>query len=88
MPQPGPFPVSVEHPSSIHKDPSAATVLPERVWQECILGGPPGSSSQNQQCSSGSSGSSGQERQNSPHDSSGQWDFMDPLKRANCTCSK
>ncbi|KAI4455970.1 rag1-activating protein 1 [Holotrichia oblita] len=38
VPQPGPLPNSVEHPSSMQRPPTAATVLPERVWQECMLG--------------------------------------------------
>ncbi|KAK5641736.1 hypothetical protein RI129_010283 [Pyrocoelia pectoralis] len=53
-------------------------VLPERVWQECILGGPLNSQ---QQCGI-------PERHIPPHDGSGQWDFIDPTRRANCTCSK
>lgn len=40
VPQPGPFSVSVEHPSSMQREPTAANVLPERVWQECVVGGP------------------------------------------------
>ncbi|XP_056640705.1 mediator of RNA polymerase II transcription subunit 13-like isoform X1 [Diorhabda sublineata] len=37
--QPGPYTVSVEHFYSMSRDATAATVLPERTWQECILGG-------------------------------------------------
>ncbi|XP_044252330.1 mediator of RNA polymerase II transcription subunit 13-like isoform X1 [Tribolium madens] len=73
VPQPGPYSVSVEHPLSMSRDETAATVLPERVWQECIHGGPPG-------CT--------QPTSNPPHEFTGQWDFVDPIKRANCTCSK
>ncbi|XP_017781580.1 PREDICTED: mediator of RNA polymerase II transcription subunit 13 isoform X2 [Nicrophorus vespilloides] len=67
VPQPGPFSVSVEHPASSQRSPTAATVLPERVWQECIHGGPP---------------------QTGPHENSGHWDFVDPTRKTNCTCSK
>lgn len=70
VPQPGPFPVSVEHPASMQRSPTAATVLPERVWQECMVGGQQFSSSQG------------------PHESTGEWDFVDPIKRVNCTCSR
>jgi hypothetical protein len=73
VPQPGPYSVSVEHTLTMSKDETAATVLPERVWQECIHGGPPG-------CN--------QPASNTPHEFTGQWDFVDPIKRANCTCSK
>ncbi|XP_031353032.1 mediator of RNA polymerase II transcription subunit 13 isoform X2 [Photinus pyralis] len=74
VPQPGPFPVSIEHPASMHKNATAATILPERVWQECVLGGP--------------TNAQHQDRHIPPHDASGQWDFIDPTRRANCTCSK
>ncbi|XP_072397237.1 mediator of RNA polymerase II transcription subunit 13 isoform X2 [Diabrotica undecimpunctata] len=37
--QPGPYTVSVEHFSSMSREQTAATILPERTWQECILGG-------------------------------------------------
>lgn len=71
VPQPGPFSVSVEHLSSMQRAPTVATILPERVWQECLLGGPPNNNNTLQ-----------------GHETGGQWDFVDPLKRSNCTCAK
>ncbi|XP_018318970.1 mediator of RNA polymerase II transcription subunit 13 isoform X4 [Agrilus planipennis] len=131
VPPPGPFPVSIEHPSSMQKDPTAANVLPERTWQECILGGPPAPSpvlpssvnggggggattapssassststpsqqpqSQQQQCNNGQMtqmngpvGSGGllTSTDASSGTGGGNWDFVDPTRRANCTCSK
>lgn len=70
VPQPGPFSVSVEHPLSMQREPTAANVLPERVWQECVVGSNSNSVSQQQQ----------QQECN--------WEFMDPLRRVGCTCSK
>lgn len=40
VPQPGPYSVSVEHLNSMSREPTAAQILPERVWQECLLNGP------------------------------------------------
>lgn len=73
VPQPSPFSVSVEHPLSMQRDPTSATVLPERVWQECVMGGPPVSHHSST---------------NGVYEFTGQWDFVDPARRANCTCSK
>lgn len=50
VPQPGPFSVSVEHPASMQREPTAANVLPERVWQECVVGAPT-NQQQQQECS-------------------------------------
>lgn len=41
IPQSGPLTISVEHTASMQRPPTTSTVLPERVWQECVLGGPP-----------------------------------------------
>ncbi|XP_074027649.1 mediator complex subunit skuld isoform X2 [Leptinotarsa decemlineata] len=38
VPQPGPYTVSVERFNSMSREQTAATVLPERTWQECVLG--------------------------------------------------
>ncbi|XP_022903442.1 mediator of RNA polymerase II transcription subunit 13 isoform X2 [Onthophagus taurus] len=67
VPHPGPFPVSVEHPASMQRPSTAASVFPERVWQECMLGQ-----------AGTAQGSSGP----------GEWDFVDPLKRVICSCSR
>ncbi|CAH1098511.1 unnamed protein product [Psylliodes chrysocephalus] len=74
VPQPGPYTVSVEHFSSMSRELTAGTVLPERSWQECILG----NNSQN----------SGQQQQQQDKEFSGNWDFVEPTRKTNCTCSK
>lgn len=65
VPQPGPYSVSVEHLNSMSREPTSAQILPERVWQECLLNGP-----QQQQ------------------EFTGNWDFVQPTRKINCTCSK
>ncbi|XP_018561806.1 mediator of RNA polymerase II transcription subunit 13 isoform X2 [Anoplophora glabripennis] len=69
VPQPGSYTVSVEHINSMSREQTAATVLPERTWQECVLGG----------------GTGGQHQEK---EFNGNWDFVDPTRRTNCTCSK
>lgn len=70
--------MSVEHLSSMQRSPTVATILPERVWQECLLGGPPNNNNNN----------NNNNTNNNHNENGGQWDFVDPLKRLNCTCSK
>ncbi|CAH0563743.1 unnamed protein product, partial [Brassicogethes aeneus] len=79
VPQPGPYSVSVEHQFSMSREPTAATVLPERAWQECLLGGPTAHCGQQQQQQQASLGGAACD---------GSWDFVEPSRRTNCTCSK
>ncbi|CAH2007430.1 unnamed protein product [Acanthoscelides obtectus] len=67
VPQPGPYTVSVEHLNSMSREPTAATVLPERTWQECMLNG--NQPEKEKECD-------------------GSWEFVDPTRKTNCTCSK
>ncbi|XP_050307755.1 mediator of RNA polymerase II transcription subunit 13 isoform X2 [Anthonomus grandis grandis] len=43
VPQPGPHTVSVENINNLSKDQTAAQVLSERTWQQCLCGGDKGS---------------------------------------------
>ncbi|KAK9883147.1 hypothetical protein WA026_001345 [Henosepilachna vigintioctopunctata] len=72
VPQPGPYQVSTEHINSMSREATAATVLTERTWQECILGGPPGANNV----------------AGTVHEFNGNWELVDPNKKVNCTCSK
>ncbi|XP_044759811.1 mediator of RNA polymerase II transcription subunit 13 isoform X2 [Coccinella septempunctata] len=72
VPQPGPYQVSTEHMNSMCREATAASILTERTWQECVLGGPPGAN--------GPAGPSSE--------FNGNWDLLDPTKRVGCACSK
>lgn len=61
-------------------------VLPERVWQECMMSvhkahnDPSASSATHGAIVIGSTGINAE--------CLGQWDFVDPMKKSACTCSK
>lgn len=98
VPQPGPYSVSVEHLASMSREATAATVLPERAWQECVTGGAQSSVVQTAPVppTAASTPGGGVTTTNPPHtggnptptEFTGNWDFVDPSRRATCTCSK
>ena len=71
---------------------NAEGLLPERVWQESILCSAKVNASD--QASGASSGGANTTvcgpgtPASSNTDNVGQWDFVDPLKKSVCTCSK